>query len=85
MLEDQGLNLSSMMASPHVKPFAEDVRLWEQRLSLVGETIEVCSRTHFYLTQETFLALSIARVGTLAAERLFGNIQAPVQSASAVS
>jgi dynein heavy chain len=41
LLEDMGLNLQSMMASPHVRPFAEDVRNWEQRLSLIGEAIEV--------------------------------------------
>lgn len=44
LLEDMGLNLQSMMASPHVRPFAEEVRNWEQRLSLIGEAIEV-SRT----------------------------------------
>jgi hypothetical protein len=43
LLEDMGLNLQSMMASPHVRPFAEEVRNWEQRLSLIGEAIEVCS------------------------------------------
>lgn len=42
LLEDMGLNLQSMMASPHVRPFAEEVRNWEQRLSLIGEAIEVC-------------------------------------------
>jgi hypothetical protein len=31
----------SMMASPYVRPFAEDVRQWEQKLSLISETIEV--------------------------------------------
>lgn len=41
LLEDVGLNLQSMMASPHVRPFAEEVRNWEQRLSLIGEAIEV--------------------------------------------
>lgn len=41
LLEDMGLNLQSMMASPHVRPFAEEVRMWEQRLSLIGECIEV--------------------------------------------
>lgn len=29
-----------MMASPYMRPFAEDVRAWEQRLSLVSEAIE---------------------------------------------
>lgn len=41
LLEDMGLNLQSMMASPHVRPFADKVRNWEQRLSLIGEAIEV--------------------------------------------
>jgi hypothetical protein len=42
LLEDMSLNLQSMMASPYVRPFAEDVRKWEQRLSLIGESTEVC-------------------------------------------
>jgi hypothetical protein len=41
LLEDMGLNLQSMMASPYVRPFSDDVRTWEQRLSLIGESIEV--------------------------------------------
>ena len=41
LLEDMGLNLQSMMASPFVKPFLVDVRSWEQKLSLIGECIEV--------------------------------------------
>lgn len=41
LLEDMGLNLQSMMASRFVRPFAEEVRKWEQRLSLVSECIEV--------------------------------------------
>jgi hypothetical protein len=41
LLEDMGLNLQSMMASPHARPFSDKVRLWEQRLSLIGEAIEV--------------------------------------------
>jgi len=41
LLEDMGLNLQSMMASPFVKAFLEDVRSWEQKLSLIGECIEV--------------------------------------------
>ena len=36
-----GLNLQSMMASRFVRPFAEEVRKWEQRLSLVSECIEI--------------------------------------------
>ena len=31
----------SMVASKYVRPFAEEVHSWEQRLSMVGETIEV--------------------------------------------
>lgn len=41
LLEDMGLNLQSMMASPFVRPFIEDVQKWEQKLSLIGECIEV--------------------------------------------
>jgi dynein heavy chain, axonemal len=41
LLEDMGLNLQSMMASPYVRPFIDDVRKWEQKLSLIGECIEV--------------------------------------------
>ena len=41
LLEDMGLNLQSMMASRFVRPFAEEVRKWEQRLSLISECIEV--------------------------------------------
>lgn len=39
LLEDAGLNLQSMAASPHARPFADDVRRWEQRLGLVGEVV----------------------------------------------
>lgn len=41
LLEDMGLNLQSMMASPFVRPFLTEVRAWEQKLSLIGECIEV--------------------------------------------
>ena len=41
LLEDMGLNLQSMMASRFVRPFADEVRKWEQRLSLVSECIEI--------------------------------------------
>lgn len=41
LLEDMGLNLQSMMASPFVRPFIDDVQKWEQKLSLMGECIEV--------------------------------------------
>jgi hypothetical protein len=38
LLEDMGLNLQSMMASPFVRPFLSEVRGWEQKLSLIGES-----------------------------------------------
>lgn len=41
LLEDMGLNLQSMMASPFVKPFIQEVQSWEQKLSLISECIEV--------------------------------------------
>lgn len=41
LLEDMGLNLQSTMASRFVRPFADEVRKWEQRLSLVSECIEI--------------------------------------------
>ena len=41
LLEDMGLNLQSMMASPFVKPFIDEVQKWEQKLSLIGECTEV--------------------------------------------
>ncbi|CAG9462277.1 unnamed protein product [Pedinophyceae sp. YPF-701] len=41
LLEDMGLNLQSMMSSRFVRPFLTDVKAWEQKLSLVGEAIEV--------------------------------------------
>jgi hypothetical protein len=41
LLEDQALALGSIATSPHCHPFAEEVQLWERRLSLVGEAIEV--------------------------------------------
>ena len=40
LLEDMGLNLQSMMASPFVRPFADEVRKWEQKLTLIGECTE---------------------------------------------
>jgi hypothetical protein len=45
MLDDMGLNLQSMLASPHVRPFADEVRTWEQRLSLISECLEVSGVT----------------------------------------
>lgn len=44
LLEDMGLNLQSMMASPHVRAFLDEVRRWESQLSLVGEAMEVWMR-----------------------------------------
>lgn len=41
LLEDMGLNLQSMMASPFVRPFIDEVRKWEQRLSLIAECLDV--------------------------------------------
>ena len=41
LLEDMGLNLQSMMASKFVKPFIDEVRDWEGKLSLIGESIDV--------------------------------------------
>lgn len=41
LLEDMGLNLQSMMASPHVRPFLEEVRRWEAQLGLIGEALDV--------------------------------------------
>eukprot|EP00892_Ulva_mutabilis_P000668 jgi/Ulvmu1/10601/UM065_0057.1 len=41
LLEDMGLNLQSMMASPFVRPFIDEVQTWDQRLSLISECIEV--------------------------------------------
>ena len=41
LLEDMSLNLQSMMASPFVRPFLTDVRSWDQKLSLIGECIDV--------------------------------------------
>jgi dynein heavy chain len=41
LLEDMGLNLQSMMASRAVKPFLDEVRRWEGRLSLISEVTAV--------------------------------------------
>uniref|UniRef100_A0A383W4S5 Dynein-1, subspecies f n=1 Tax=Tetradesmus obliquus TaxID=3088 RepID=A0A383W4S5_TETOB len=59
LLEDMGLNLQSMMASPHVRPFADEVRLWEQRLSLIGECIEV-----WMLVQRKWMYLESIFIGS---------------------
>jgi dynein heavy chain len=48
-----------MMASPYVRPFAEDVRAWEQRLSLVSETIEA-----WMLAQRKWMYLESIFVGS---------------------
>ncbi|GIQ87273.1 dynein heavy chain, partial [Kipferlia bialata] len=39
-LEDNSMNLQSMAASRFVRPFAEDVRLWEKRLSLISDVLD---------------------------------------------
>lgn len=59
LLEDMSLNLQSMMASRFVKPFLEDVRRWEQRLSLIGETIEA-----WMLVQRKWMYLESIFVGS---------------------
>lgn len=40
LLEEWGANLQSMLSSPHVAPFSEEVRKWEGKLSLVSEVLE---------------------------------------------
>ncbi|GMH41526.1 hypothetical protein BSKO_09436 [Bryopsis sp. KO-2023] len=59
LLEDMGLNLQSMMASPFVRPFLEEVRKWEQRVSLIGECIEV-----WMLVQRKWMYLESIFVGS---------------------
>lgn len=59
LLEDMSLNLQSMMASRFVKPFLDDVRRWEQRLSLIGETIEI-----WMLVQRKWMYLESIFVGS---------------------
>lgn len=54
-----GLNLQSMMASPFVPPFLEEVRKWEQRISLIGECIEV-----WMLVQRKWMYLESIFVGS---------------------
>lgn len=41
LLEEWVANLQSMRGSPHVTPFAEEVREWEAKLSLLAEVLEV--------------------------------------------
>lgn len=59
LLEDMGLNLQSMMASPFVRPFLAEVRSWEQKLSLIGECIEV-----WMLVQRKWMYLESIFVGS---------------------
>ncbi|KAL6757976.1 dynein heavy chain, N-terminal region 1-domain-containing protein, partial [Haematococcus lacustris] len=59
LLEDMGLNLQSMMASPFVRPFLSEVRGWEQKLSLIGECIEV-----WMLVQRKWMYLESIFVGS---------------------
>lgn len=40
LLEEWGTNLQSMLGAPFVKPFYEDVRQWEAKLTRVSEVIE---------------------------------------------
>ena len=52
VLDDNLMNLSSMSASKFSGPFIEQVRLWEKRLSLIGEVLEawmVVQRKWMYL------------------------------------
>ena len=41
VIEDMTLTLQSMLASRFVKPFLQDVQLWEKKLSLIAEVIEI--------------------------------------------
>uniref|UniRef100_A0A6S8LSH1 AAA+ ATPase domain-containing protein n=1 Tax=Dunaliella tertiolecta TaxID=3047 RepID=A0A6S8LSH1_DUNTE len=59
LLEDMGLNLQSMLASPFVRPFLTEVRGWEQKLSLIGECIEV-----WMLVQRKWMYLESIFVGS---------------------
>eukprot|EP00210_Caulerpa_lentillifera_P005286 g5050.t1 len=36
LLEDMTMNVQSMLASPYVRPLLDEVRSWEQKLSLIG-------------------------------------------------
>ena len=58
-LEDQGLNIQSMMASRFVKPFLNEVRKWEGSLSLIGEVIEAWMQA-----QRKWLYLSSIFIGS---------------------
>ena len=59
LLEDMGLNLQSMMASKFVKPFIDEVRDWEGKLSLIGESIDV-----WMLVQRKWMYLESIFVGS---------------------
>lgn len=59
LLEDMGLNLQSMMASPFVPPFLEEVQNWEQKISLIGECIEI-----WMLVQRKWMYLESIFVGS---------------------
>lgn len=59
LLEDMGLNLQSMIASPFVRPFLDEVRKWEQRISLIGECIEV-----WMLVQRKWMYLESIFIGS---------------------
>ncbi|EKX52600.1 hypothetical protein GUITHDRAFT_157080 [Guillardia theta CCMP2712] len=40
LLDDNLMNIASMSASKFCGPFIDQIRLWEKRLSLIGETLE---------------------------------------------
>jgi dynein heavy chain len=48
-----------MMASPYVRPFSDEVRQWEQKLSLISEAIEV-----WMLVQRKWMYLESIFVGS---------------------
>ncbi|KAJ5066878.1 intein-containing dynein axonemal heavy chain 10 precursor [Anaeramoeba ignava] len=41
LVDEQNLNVQSMSSSPFAEPFTDSIRLWEKRLSLISEVIEV--------------------------------------------
>eukprot|EP00736_Rhodelphis_marinus_P009344 Rmarinus@m.3249 len=59
LLEDNGMNLQSMGASRFSSAFTDDIRLWEQRLSHIGETVEV-----WMLVQTKWMYLEAIFVGS---------------------
>ena len=59
LLEDQSLNLQSMLGSRYVRAFIDDVRKWEGHLSLIGEVIEV-----WMLVQRKWMYLESIFIGS---------------------